>query len=229
MEDGQTTRCGGSVVAAALTSLLCAIPIASAQLAVPPADPRPDAKYVFYLHGASVEENPEKAQENWRANARALGDKGFIVIAEQRSPNTNVRDYAKKISDLTRALVAKGVPPSNVTVVGFSKGGMITLSVANWNQEPRMNYVILAGCAGERRAELQKEQRTAAARLKGRMLSIYDAADPEFGTCQLLFDAAGGGVKGTERRVESGRGHQAFASVDRSWLDPVVGFIESAK
>lgn len=230
MEISGTKRRAGCVVANALTGLLCAVPIAAgAQLAEPPADPKPDAKYVFYLHGAGVEENPQKAKENWRANAKAFEGKGFIVVAEQRSANTSIRDYAKKISDWTKVLVAKGVPPENVTVIGFSKGGVIALSVANWNQAPSMNYVILAGCAGERRADLQKVQQAAAARLKGRMLSIYDGGDPEFGTCQPLFDAAGAGVKGAERKLETGRGHQAFAFADKSWFDPVAEFIESAK
>jgi hypothetical protein len=195
------------------------------QLAAPPAAPKPDVRYVFYLHGAGVEQNPTKAKEDWRGIVRSLGGKGFVVITEQRGLNTNVRDYAKKVSDQAKDLMAKGVPPENITIMGYSKGGLIALSAAAWTQEPRINYVILAGCGTEKRPEIHQAQAAAAPRYKGRMLSIFDAADPEFGSCQPLFDAAGADVRGSERRIETGLGHQAFSMASALWFDPTVEFI----
>ncbi len=198
------------------------------ELAGPPPAPKPDVRYVFYLHGVGVEQYPNMAKEDWQGTVRALERKGFVVIAEQRGSNTNVRDYAKKVSDQAKDLMAKGVPPENITIMGYSKGGLIALSAAAWTQEPRVNYVILAGCATDRRPELRKAQAAGAPNYKGRMLSIFDAADPEFGSCQPLFDTAGADVRGSERRIETGLGHQAFASVSVVWFDPTVEFISGA-
>lgn len=204
--------------------------LAVGELAQPPADPKPDGRYVFYLHGIGLEQDPTKAKEDeWRAIVRALEGKGFVVMTELRRVNTDVRDYAKKISDQAKSLMAKGVPPENITVLGYSKGGMIALSASAWTQEPRMNYVILAGCGTDKRPEVHRAQRAGAPRYKGRMLSIFDAADPEFGSCQTLFDAAGAGVRGSERRIETGLGHQAFSRISAVWFDPTVEFISAAK
>jgi predicted esterase len=222
--------CGlSSILAVAATFTLAMVPeLALGQLAEPPANPKPDARYVFYLHGVGVEMYGSKASENWRGTARSLEGKGFVVIGEERG-NVNVPDYAKKISDQAKGLIAKGVPPENITVVGYSKGGLIALSVAAWTQEPRMNFVILAGCATEKQSDLRQRQLGAAPRYKGRMLSIFDAADKERGSCQALFDAAGADVRGSERRIETRLGHEAFAKVSAVWFDPTVEFISTAK
>jgi dienelactone hydrolase len=203
--------------------------LAVAQLTEPPADPKPDGRYVFYLHGSGVEQSPTKAKEDWRGNMRSLEGKGFVVMAELRGVNTNVRDYGKKISDQAKGLMAKGVPPENITILGYSKGGMIALSAAAWTQEPRMNFVILAGCGTDKRPEIRESQASVAPRYKGRMLSIFDAADPEFGSCQALFDAAGAGVRASERRIETGLGHQAFSRASAVWFDPTVEFMSTAR
>jgi len=211
-----------------LVALAFAPALALGHSAEPPANPKPDSRYVFYLHGSGVEQSPTKAKEDWRHTVRSLEAKGFVVMTELRGVNTNVRDYAKKISDQAKGLMEKGVPPENITILGYSKGGMIVLSAAAWSQEPRMNYVILAGCGTEKRPDIRQTQSGAAPRYKGRMLSIFDAADPEFGSCQALFDAAGAGVRGTERRIETGLGHEAFSQPSSVWFDPVVEFIATA-
>ena len=121
------------------------------------------------------------------------------------------------------------MPPENITILGYSKGGMIALSAAAWTQEPRMNFVILAGCGTDKRPEIRESQVSAAPRYKGRMLSIFDAADPEFGSCQALFDAAGAGVRASERRIETGLGHQAFSRASAVWFDPTVEFVSTGR
>ncbi len=57
--------------------------------------------------------------------------------------------------------------------------------------------------------------------MKGHMLSLYDAADPNRGTCQDFFAAAGDKVTGKEIKLETGRGHALFGKPIDQWVNPL--------
>jgi hypothetical protein len=56
---------------------------------------------------------------------------------------------------------------------------------------------------------------------QGRVLSIYDRADPEIGSCARHFTAAPG-LTFEEIVLDVGRGHAIFYTPERVWVDRVV-------
>jgi pimeloyl-ACP methyl ester carboxylesterase len=146
------------------------------------------------------------------------------VISEARTGATDVGAYAKKVAAQIRQLLEKGVPPSQVTVIGHSKGGSIALIAASELQEEKLNFVIMAGCGKPGSGFGRSYQRfldERAARLRGRLLSIYDASDRIAGSCRAAIEKAAL-TESDEVVLETGRGHALFWSPEAVWLDEIV-------
>ncbi len=192
----------------------------------------PQAKYLFYLHG-EIMETQGKGASSLRYGVylydriiEHFEDRKLIVIEEVR-PKTNPTQYAAKISQQVRQLLAAGVPAQSITIAGFSKGGYITLLLASSLNNPDIGYVILAGCGKGEKAFvfnqfLKKKRGT---RLKGRILSIYASSDLEAGSCRPAIDqSSGGGLAFQENRIKSGKGHGLFYQPRPEWVEPVSFF-----
>ncbi len=207
-----------------LTLLLCMLPIcAVAQLSVVPESPKVDAKYIIYLHGVGIEKvGIAKANEDYNGVVKALEGRGFIVISEVRLPSTKVNEYGKKVAGQVMSLITKGVPPENITVVGYSKGGLITLWAAAAADNPKVNYVVLAGCVLKGSEHYDTYVNKVAPQLKGRILSMFDTADPDRGTCKDFFAAAGNKVTNKEIKFETGEGHGLFRKPVDQWMNPLT-------
>lgn len=195
----------------------------------------PARRHLLYLHGAWIEQgglellHPTHGRYEYQAIVRALEESGFVVISEVRKGETDAEAYAKKVASQVRRLLEQGVPPSQVTVMGHSKGGMIALLAASELQEEKLNFVILAGCgrrgsAFGRSFERFLEER--AARLRGRFLSIYDASDEVAGSCREAFERAAV-AESAEVVLETGLGHALFWSSRAVWIDEAVEWAEA--
>jgi pimeloyl-ACP methyl ester carboxylesterase len=194
----------------------------------------PARRHLFYLHGAWIEHSglershPSHGRYQYQAIVRTFAERGFVVISEARLERTDAEAYAKKVAAQVHHLLEQGVPPSQVTVIGHSKGGSIALIAASELQEEKVNFAILAGCgkrgSGFRRSfERFLEQR--AARLRGRLLSIYDASDRLAGSCREAFEKAVI-AESAEVVLQTGRGHALFWSPKPVWVDQVVEWTE---
>ena len=205
---------------AILALLVVAAPIEAAGAIYTDVPERVDAskRYLFYLHGRIVElqgrkaVSPEFGPYEYDAILQALAEPGFEVISEIRPASTGL-EYAKKVAAAVRRLLLAKVPADHVTVAGFSKGGGLTLATAAELGEPRVNFVVMAICAGDTATEL-------AGRVKGRMLSIYDASDKLAGSCARVLPQ---GTAGTSHEIvlHVGRGHGTFFTPRKEWLDPL--------
>jgi hypothetical protein len=201
-----------------LSSLLPLVLLAAqgAVLDQPPTAPDPAARYLFYLHGRILEVqgreaiSPEFGAYEYDAILKAFADRGFVVISELRGPETGI-GYGKRVALQVRGLIKAGVAADHITVAGFSKGGALAQSAAAELAEPSVNYVVMAGCFHPVPAFT--------ARMKGRMLSIYDAKDTLAGSCAEAF-ARASGVKSKEIVLTLGRGHGTFFAPLKDWLDP---------
>ncbi|MGB3617068.1 MAG: hypothetical protein WBA12_03040, partial [Catalinimonas sp.] len=117
-----------------------------------PAHVDPDARYVIYLHGRIIEEegrrptHPRYGTYEYDAILDTLAAAGLEVISEQRASGTDITTYTGRVATQVRQLLAAGVPPEHVTVVGFSKGGGIAVLTAARLQNDRVNFVFLACC-----------------------------------------------------------------------------------
>lgn len=167
-----------------------------------PTDPDPSAHYVFYLHGRIIETSsrrpthPQFGVYEYDEVLSALAGPGLQVISEQRPPDTEVGAYGRKVADDVRSLLAKGVPPSNIGVVGFSKGGLIAISTSSVLTEP-ISYVFLAACSDFVFGQPEL-------RVSGRVLSIFEQSDEIGVSCAPLFDRSPAVLETQEIEISTG-------------------------
>jgi hypothetical protein len=178
----------------------------------------PQARYLFHMHGSIVEDLGPSArgkfgQYMYYPTVEALADRGFVVISEVRRP-TEIWTYANKVAGQVAQLRAAGVPADHITVTGISKGGSIAGVAAGVVADPDVRFVIMAGCLRGLTALGRRPP-------QGRVLSLYDRADQDIGSCAHPF-AAAPGLRFEETVFETGRGHALFYTPERVWVDRVV-------
>jgi hypothetical protein len=179
------------------------------------------ARYLFYLHGRIIENrgirptDPRYGVYEYEEILNTLAAKGFTVISEARAKDTDVNQYARKVVQQINNLVNAGVPPRHITVVGASKGALITMRVSTLLKNKDVNFVIMSNCNDWVDQNFQID-------LYGNVLSIYDFKD-EFGqTCQKFFDKAHGLNRHNEVVLKIGTGHAVLYKPLKEWVDLVV-------
>ena len=183
-------------------------------------------KHVFYLHGAIIEKgdprpvHPQYGLYDYPAIVSTLSSFGFHLISEQRDINTDYLSYASKISDQINDLIAKGVQAQNITVIGFSKGAMITVIASSLLKNDDVNFAIIATC-GE---WYESEEFLERLRLRGRILSIYEESDLA-GSCHKLANRLPAPSSFTEISISTGKEHAAFFLPRSEWINPVTSWI----
>jgi len=186
-------------------------------------DPRQD--YLIYLHGRIIEEeglrptSPRFGVYEYEKILEGFAGRGFVVISEPRPRNADVGVWADKVVGQVRALRKAGVSPQRITVVGFSKGGGIALLAASKLEDPKVNFILLAGCSAWPSAAEEA--------LQGRVLSMIDASDDIASTCQKTFDQAKGPLVHEEVVLKLGTGHGAFYRPG-DWLGQVAAWVKQA-
>jgi predicted esterase len=183
----------------------------------------PAARYLFYLHGAIIEReglrptHPKFGVYEYQRILEEFSSHGFVVISKARPAGTEVAVYAATVAEQVRALLAAGVSPERITVVGFSKGGAIAIFTSSLTANDRINFVFIATCGPWLDAQPGIVPR-------GRLLAIREASDDLVGSCEVLFSRSP--EEGVRREVtlELGGGHGAFYRPRPAWIDPVVAW-----
>ncbi len=184
-------------------------------------------RYLIYLHGQIIESggrrptSPQFGVYEYDAILQDFAQRGFQVISEARSAGTQVAAYASQVADQVHQLLAGGVPPEHIAVVGFSKGGMITAATSSLVGIPDVRYVIMAGCT---QRLLGDESLT----LSGTVLSIHEASDDIGLSCRTLFDRSPDAEGAVETRVDTGARHGAFYRPRPEWLRPLYAWLGAA-
>jgi len=226
------TRVLPSLVTAMLILIAAALPASAGGIHTDvPAQINPAARYLIYIHGVRPENfplsepHPTRGLFEYQNILNAFAATGFEVISELRTEKTNPRRFARtRILAQVKSLIAAGVPPQNITVAGFSKGGTIAMVVASQARQPKLNIVNMAGCGkGQFRKAYANFLANDASKLSGRMLSIYDQADKIAGTCQELSDKAPR-MTFQEEVLTVGRGQGTFFAPRAVWVDRVVAW-----
>ena len=189
-----------------------------------PENPDITKRYLFYLHGLIVEEagirprSEEHGYYEYQLILEALAREGFIVISEARSKGTEIKAYADTLAAQVKALLAKKVVPGNITVVGASKGGVISAYVSTILKEKGINFVILAGL-------FEKCLVDESLKLYGNVLSIHDRSDKQSMTPSLYFQRSEGNGKFKAIILSLDIGHGLIYRPYREWLDPLVEWV----
>jgi hypothetical protein len=183
-------------------------------------------KHLFYVHGCCIKDKSDPKVKGYEKIVQALKTSGFNVVFELRTADINdgdaqVQAYAGKIADQVRDLLAKGIAPEDITVAGYSRGSLTTLIASGLIANPKVNFVLLAGCPLKPRIPVDYS------RVQGRILSIRDAKDDKFGSCDGRLPE---GVTYKEIAFTSGEGHAVFRLPDEKyvklWKEPLVSWAE---
>jgi predicted esterase len=187
----------------------------------------PKARYVIYLHGKIVEDqgaqnptDPRFGLYDYAGILNALAVDGNQVISEVRKANTDPVEYAGHVVEQINTLLNAGVPPENISVVGFSKGGAITILVASQLNNERVKYVILAGSC-----QVDSLEQDKSIVFHGQVLSIYEASDEYGQSCQEIADRSPQTLVFEEIRLDTGLAHGEFYLPRNEWLLPVLDWI----
>lgn len=191
-----------------------------------PDHPDHSSHYLFYLHGLIVEEagirpkSEEHGYYEYQLILDTLARHGFTVISEAREKGTQVLAYAERIASEIRQLLAGGVSPANITVVGASKGGIISAYVSTMLMDKNLNYAILSGL-------FEKCLVDDNLRLYGNVLSIHDRADKQSMTPALYFQRSEGLGKFTAIVLSLDIGHGLIYRPYREWIDPLLAWVKT--
>jgi hypothetical protein len=183
-----------------------------------------DEKYVFYSHGYIVEgDNETPVSSRWGMYdfpliKKTLSDEKYNLIAYHRPKDTNPRTFAKKLALDIKTLVKSGVQYKNISLVGFSRGGAITVLTSNEVKSDEMNIIILAGCG----SFVTNNQEVKA---YGNVYSIYETSDG-VGSCQHLIDRSVHVKHFEEIAISTGKEHGAFYTPIPEWSIPVKRWIK---
>ncbi|GHE91831.1 alpha/beta hydrolase [Thalassotalea profundi] len=183
-------------------------------------------KYVFYSHGYIVEgTNPRPVNPRWGTYEfpmikQALSDKNYNLIAYHRAKNTNPNEFAKRLADDVRLLIKKGVPANNISLVGFSRGGTITIMTSNLLANNQLNFIILAGCSSYIKESIKIV-------VHGKIYSILETSDDLVGSCQFLIDRSKNVTRFTEQSISTGKEHGAFYTPRPEWVTPVKKWLKT--
>lgn len=191
-----------------------------------PSNITPTGHYVFYSHGFIVEgDNPMPIHPRWGVYdfpsiQKALNDDRYTLIAHHRPKDVKPINYAKRLAEEVNQLITLGVPPENITLTGFSRGGAITILASNELKNSRINVVILAGCAGliNRKRDIQ---------LYGHVLSIYETSD-DVGSCNQLKARSPKLQKFKEIAISTGKEHGAFYRPMDEWVIPLKRWVSES-
>ena len=185
------------------------------------------AKYVFYSHGFIVEGtnptpvHPRFGTYDFPAIKAALAGGDINLIAYHRPSGSVPGQFADKLAGDVKRLIAGGVRAENITLIGFSRGSMITAMASSKLAMPKLNTVIMAICGDwiSSRPNLK---------LAGRVLSVYETSD-RFGTCQALVDQSPQITDFTEVALSTGKAHGAFFTPRSEWLTPVMKWLAAGQ
>lgn len=189
-----------------------------------PANPDSSKQYLFYLHGLIVEEagvrpkSEEHGYYEYQLILEELAREGFVVISEAREKGTQVQPYAEKIAGQVKSLIANKVPPDHITIVGASKGGIISAYVSLMLQEKGINYLYLAGL-------FEKCLKDQGLKLFGNVLSIHDQSDKLSMTPALYFQRSEGQGQFKELVLNLDLGHGLIYQPYREWINPFLDWV----
>ena len=217
-------------IAILIPLLLVMLPFGNANageiLEDPPRKPDPDARYVFYLHGQIVQDvgprptHPQYGLYDYPLILETLAGHDLTVISQRRKQGTDRQKYAKTIVKQVDALLDRGVEPENITVLGFSAGGIITIFASSMMPDAEINFVIMASCS-------DWVVDAPDLRLNGRVLSVYELSDFAY-SCKELAGRTPGPSGYQDVAINTGKEHGAFYLPDDAWVLPVVDWIKTA-
>jgi hypothetical protein len=183
-------------------------------------------KHIFYLHGRIVEEQGRRAYSDrfgayeFDSIVSAIKVEKAIVHHEIRTENVDPIEYAIQVSKRIDSLINSSVKPSDITVIGASKGAIIAANISSLNTNP-INYVLLAG-----NNNYQESHNDWA--FHGQVLCIYDPSDEIAGRNYNYWKARENFTSKFEQlSIATNLGHGFLYKPLDSWILPTRQWISA--
>lgn len=185
--------------------------------------------YVFFLHNQFLEDakiddsHPDYGRCEYREIIAAFQQAQLTVISEQRPSKTDARTYARKVVTQIDSLIKRGVDPSQITVVGTSKGGFIAMFVSSFAKNKNLNFVFV-GCCDEKEMKLFPE-----IHFYGNILSIYEKSD-KWGSCATMKNKDKATISTfNEIELNTGLKHGYLYKALDAWMVPAINWAKQKK
>ncbi len=183
-------------------------------------------RYVIYSHNLIAEGedprpvSPQFGLYDFPAIKQALFEGGdFNLIAVQRKKNVELTDHVKQLETWVRRLIAAGVSPGRISLVGFSRGGQLTAYASGDLASEKINTAILAICT-DGDFDVAPDPPIS---LGGNFLSIYETSD-QYGSCAKLAGRSHL-ISFKEVAISTGKAHAAFFVPRPEWMVPLKAWI----
>lgn len=178
---------------------------------------------VLFLHNAWFEKNKDGEVHRKFGSYDFEGIKaalaaGAKVIAPQRGPNADPEVAADELVKEIEALMASGLAPGNIKVVGTSKGAYIAQLASERLKRSQIRWILVGGCHNRRMATGTFPKMT------GKVLSIYDTSDKIAGPCKSYTGLFGATDKFEEVAISTGRNHGFQFTADDAWIGPALSW-----
>ncbi len=170
-------------------------------------EPPAHASHLLYLPS-------QAAGADNAAIARSLDELGYRVTALSADGQDRLA-YARRVADQVDALVARGVRPADISVVGVGSGSPVAALASAAAGRRDVSYVLLGGCD----VVLKSEYRF---RMSGRVLGVRDDADPASHSCRALWQNSPKVSERLDLVLNTGHGATLFDAPRREWLQPVA-------
>lgn len=184
-----------------------AIAIASAAGTAVAAPPAAEAPYLLYLPSNTP-------RVDHPAIIQAFIDQGFNVRTFAYAGEDDA-DYARRIAGEIRELLAQGVAPQDINVVGGGTGSAVALLASAATGNRHVDYVVLGQCDDMLKVRYRF-------RLAGNVLGIRDAADAGSGSCRAFWSGAPKLRSQRDLVLHTGYGAALFDAPRAEWLQPLV-------
>ncbi|BDD10826.1 hypothetical protein FUAX_32580 [Fulvitalea axinellae] len=180
-------------------------------------------RYIFFIHNRFLETHgldelhPTFGRMEYREILSEFKNSGFKVISEIRNGNVNAREYAIGVTEQIDSLIRSGVKPSEITVVGTSKGGYIAQYVSTFANNPDLNFVFVACFQNSDIEDIPEIN------FCGNILTIYEKSDP-FGVSALeRKETSACDIRHFEEiKLNTGMGHGFLFKPFKEWIVPTV-------
>ncbi len=182
------------------------------------------AETIFYLHGRIIEaEGVQPVHRrfglyDYYGIVEALQANGATVVSEVRKVDTKAVQYARKLVDQIEELIKTGERASDITIVGFSKGGGIAIYASSLLNNSEVNFVFLAACGGWVSSDPELT-------VNGNILSIYEESDTMGRSCENFVRRNDEISSFQEIELSTGKEHGAFYLPRDVWTKPLLAWI----
>ncbi len=183
-------------------------------------------RHLIYAHGRIVQEtqsprprHPQFGHYELDSILEVLRSRGFVVSGSIRPKAASVSESADRLVEQVRGLLASGVKPDRVTVVGASMGASISLLASARLQNDGLRFVFLGACATENMASVRAEEGKAP---RGRLLFIRESSDT-LGPC-TAWTASASGVR--EIVLDTGLDHGFLYQPLPAWMKPALAWAD---